>query len=311
MGKFTVLHASDLHLAEEPDRAGFPSWFHVRRGLPTWLASNGGAHPYALARFVFDQKPDLVLMSGDIATSGARENLLVASEFVDSTPYRRYVNAVKRPTLAMARRVLIPGNHDRFYGHVPYLPNNPAFDVTFRRHWRGSSRVNTLVVLRHRADSTVLAVIGADFSLRRRRDASHSLFGYLGQGRVYDGTLKALQAETKRLQGKYEAVAILWVVHFPAQFPKLARALKLIDGNKLLSAAKAMKVPYILSGHTHEASDYAPAPEVEVLCAGTAMEFGARSQCVHMREFDVSPGAGGVSHSQTQYNWDATARQYL
>jgi 3',5'-cyclic AMP phosphodiesterase CpdA len=310
MGKFTVLHASDLHLAKTPDRAGFPGWFHVRRGLPTLLASNGSAHPYALARFVFDHKPDLVLISGDIATSGSRENLLVASELIDSTPFRRYVNANRRPTLAKARRVLIPGNHDRFHGNAPYLPNNLAFDGTFRRHWR-NSRVNTLVVLKHRADSTLLAVIGADFSLRRRRDATYPLFGYLGQGRVYGGTLKALQAETKRVQGKYEAVEIIWAVHFPAQFPKLARALKLIDGGKLLSAAKAMKVQYILSGHTHVPSDYSPLSGVEVLCAGTAMEFGSHSQCIHMREFDVSSGPGGISHSQTQYNWDATARQYV
>ena len=311
MGKFTVLHASDLHLAKIPDRAGFPGWLHVRRGLPTLLASNGNAHPYALARFVFVRKPDLVLTSGDIATSGARENLLVASEFVDSTPYHRYVNAAKRPTLAMARRVVIPGNHDRFHGHAPYLPNNPAFDGTFRRHWRGSSRVNTLAVLRHRIDSTQLAVIGADFSLRRRSDATTSLVGYLGQGKAYDQTLKALQAETKRVQGKYDAVAILWVVHFAAQFPKLGRALKLIDGSKFLSAAKAMKVQYILSGHTHEASDPRRLSGVEVLCAGTAMEFGARIQCIHMREFSVTPGTGAISHSQTQYNWDATARQYI
>ena len=227
------------------------------------------------------------------------------------TPYRRYVNAAKRPTLAMARRVVIPGNHDRFHGHAPYLPNDPAFDGTFRRHWRRSSRVNTLAVLRHRADSTVLAVIGADFSLRRRRDATTPLVGYLGQGKVYDQTLKALQAETKRVQGKYDAVAILWAVHFAAQFPKLGRALKLIDGSKLLSAAKAMKVQYILCGHTHEASDYPPLSGVHVLCAGTAMEFGARIQCIHMREFSVIPGSGAISHSQTQYNWDATVRQYI
>jgi 3',5'-cyclic AMP phosphodiesterase CpdA len=311
MGKFLVLHASDLHLAEIPDRAGFPGWLHVLRGLPTPLASHGSVHPYALAQFVFNQKPHLVLLSGDIATSGAAANLLVASEFIDSKPSGTFTNANKRPTLATARRVVIPGNHDRFHGHVPYLPNHPAFDRTFPRHWRGSSRVKTLEFLTDRADSTHLAVIGADFSLRRITDATDPRFGYLGQGRVDDPTLRALQAETRRVRRKYKAVAILWVVHFAPQFPKLARYLKLIDGGKLLSAAKAMKVPYILSGHTHAASDYLPVPGVQVLCAGTAMEFGARIQCIHMREFSVTPGTGAISHSQTQYNWDATARQYL
>jgi predicted phosphodiesterase len=314
MGKFFVLHASDLHLAKVPDRRGFPGWLDPRRlSPPTWLASHGSSHPEALARFVFEKKPDLVLITGDIATSGAPKNLSVASEFIDSQPGSTYFNAKRspRPTLATANRALVPGNHDRFGAHFPYLPNNQAFEGKFGHYWpRSKSRVHTLAVLRHPTDSACLAVIGADFSLRKRSDANRRFVGYLGQGKVYDSTLTSLKAETKRVRKQFAPVAVLWVVHFAPKFPKVDQYLDLIDGSKLLSAAKELEVQYILCGHTHAASDYLPVPGVEVLCAGTAMEFGSKNQCIHMREFTVQSGQGQATYTQTRYNWDAATRQY-
>src|SRR6476660_6992469 len=83
MGSFRILHASDLHIGAKAGRTGFPEWLGHPTSIPTDVTTHDPAIAESFARFLIEDPDfDLVLLTGDIATTGRRGDLAAARAFV-------------------------------------------------------------------------------------------------------------------------------------------------------------------------------------------------------------------------------------
>jgi 3',5'-cyclic AMP phosphodiesterase CpdA len=314
---FRLLHLSDLHFASIPYRAGIPDWPDVTlSGHPLVVPAKVSSHdPHlaeAAARFAHQTRPDAVVISGDLATTGNHSDLASALEFVESpVGDSPWTNADGRATLRGAVRLenigILPGNHDRFRGLL-LRPNDREFDRIFSRYWPHDRGVEVLVVLA--GGDEHLAIVGADFSLHRAKDAKGPL-GHLGQGRVNPTTLMELVAETRRVREEYERTAVLWVVHFPPMFPNNGKSLELLDPEALVMAAEQEGIEHLLCGHTHRALTYNTGPsQVLVHCIGTATQYvSGHGQWIGL--YDVRVDHGRIAGFQPSgFSWDDGALDF-
>ena len=274
MADFRLVHLSDFHVGLKPDVLGGLD-VRVRSLHPRGTANPLRASSWnqGLGESVRDfvqrnhrQRPlDAVLVSGDLATTGHKGDLVRALEYIEGL-----VKATAWTTgpdshldVGIRRVILFPGNHDRFRRGL-FWPGGKRFDTLFMGYWRGPVQTTVLA-----AGKEHLAIIQADFSLQKRRDANWLSLEYLGQGRVYDSILDRLKRETQRFG---EVYAVVWAVHFPPAFEPLDDALRLQNQMNLLYAARDLGVNYIFAGHTHVPRCY-QALGVTVCCAGTATQL--------------------------------------
>jgi len=325
MPNFRLLHVSDLHVAQTPERLGFLAAFRPGfklsvLGSVSGVSSHNRQMLQGLARLAHREAGSLdgVVVTGDIATTGSWPDLGAADDFLHTAhaPSKPFHTPLGEPTLNNARGVnvyFIPGNHDRYQGQRLF-PANTAFDLKFQNTWKGGQSACEVDVLRK--GGVALGLIGADLSLR---DAAHVMphnpFQIWGAGRVYPDVVTELERLTNGLRKEYgEAVAVVWLVHFPPKFRKQSPGLDLIDEDELVRAADFCGVKVILAGHTHSECRYTPGSLTEVLCAGTATEHRPpRSQeprSVHLLDFDVDAG-GGCVVTKTSLEWSDTGRYYL
>nr|QEO74111.1 hypothetical protein [uncultured bacterium] len=112
-GRIRLLHVSDFHLVEDIREPGSTKWRPL--GAPT--------HSYEtvrnLARVVRNLNPDydLVLATGDLTTDGSREAFETARQFIQSGSLsggKSMRIATFGLSAGVGRRILLPGNHDRF-----------------------------------------------------------------------------------------------------------------------------------------------------------------------------------------------------
>jgi 3',5'-cyclic AMP phosphodiesterase CpdA len=320
--QFKFLHLSDLHLALEPNRnalhIGSPQNDILRRLFRLRLNRLFGTYSPDLARataeFVLENQASLdgLLITGDVATTGLEEDLNVAKTFV-AGPVIRGVSAMQgRPTLAATSLpiFLIPGNHDRYATELG-APGGFGFDNVFTEYWGGNSRLNHILFERGEAQ---LAVIGADFSLRSRKEASPpGSLGYLGQGKVDRETLERLVQRTISLQRDYSGIGILWAVHFPPNAPGIPNSLRLLRSVDFIDAAKSLAVTHIISGHIHTDLTYSVRERgipITIHCAHTACSVspgdGNGFQILDVETRD----SGRVSISERRYVWDNFSSEF-
>jgi len=351
MAIFRLLHASDLHIAAKPERVGisdiipkaglrFPrirtdgtaSWPHRRR-----LALTSSYSPdilEALIELVYDEgdQLDVVLLSGDLATTGKENDLQKARSCVYGDaqglwyigqPYGR-PEVTGRLALKGAAKdiVLIPGNHDRFQS-TPFppffLPGGALFDQHFpwngRFGWKGE-KVQEWVS--PRKEGMQLGLVSADLTLRELGDAENGLFGFrgsLGQGKAYADIVDQMKKRTDDLRDEHPGIGLLWVVHFPPQYPKIDDFLRLLEDEALIKAAHERRISHILSGHTHFPCAYTATvsggSRVEVLCAGTASQVVAPDgNFFHVLEIEVEE-EGSTSIAFQTFQWDYKALQWV
>ena len=267
-------------------------------------------HPWALDSLLnFAQsRSDLhaVILSGDIATTGFQHDLLKAKEFLDGPTSGRYsASELGIPVW------ILPGNHDR-YTYIRhewfFSPGGTLFDQILGNHWSG--KVKAYSPLRDIDDRLSVLVLAADFGLQNTNDSTHlRRFNKLAQGRVYEPVLTALASETISQQQaerndfpEHEQV-ILWAVHFPPLFKDVSAAKSLLDAADLVNKARELGVNAILAGHTHYARDYFAAPDVRVLCAGTATQNDSVTK--HCQIISVKRTSGGPPTIRAaHYEWD-------
>jgi 3',5'-cyclic AMP phosphodiesterase CpdA len=201
------------------------------------------------ARIIYERQNeyDLIVVTGDLATTGHVEYLKTARLYTSGNAVSGYLTSSGDSALVTGnkRKVLLPGNHDRFrdlFGSSAC----PHFDLVFDSEWSPPIAKRVL-----EKDGTHLAVIAADFCLHQDADAEPVvLANRLGRGRVYDDVLGELQKQTQELRSKYKEVAIVWAVHFPptASCPAV---FKLLRSNLLEDAAKENSIQLFLAGHLH------------------------------------------------------------
>ncbi len=277
-----VLHISDLHFAEKSLRIHVNDYHPLdgRDDLDLSLFSPTTYDPAlaeGVARYVFQNRDqfDCIVISGDVATTGAREDQLAAYSFVDAKAVDSWRNARGFPTLDSSRSqmptTILPGNHDR-YGSFPYRPRSLEFDYRFTRFWPNGKRVASEVWdIRGVTVSNVMV----DFSLEAVDDANGGLLSYLGQGYAHPDILKHLRNETIASEEEFGADCVVWTIHYPPNFHNIKDDLRLINDNQLLELASDLEVKIILAGHTHQHRPYPVGKNADILvcCAGGATTF--------------------------------------
>lgn len=287
---------SDLHFAVESDYGNNytenryiellldwknryrPSTFSARiaTNLPKVLAD----HSFAV---------DALLITGDLATTGTQNDLDSAKDWIAGNAAARHIprnlfRSDVAPRLATVAKTLIimPGNHDRFQ-RQNNIPRSPLFETVFGSHWdMGSGRTMPAENVPEIRKTIIqngddwLIVLCADFSLREKSDQD-CIFGYLGQGRAYQNICDELVLETQFCREQHPNALIVWASHFPPKFDheRVGPRLRLLDEDKLLTAAADAEVRVIFSGHTHISKAYTVlGSRVVVVCAGTPIAFG-------------------------------------
>lgn len=310
MAVFSIVHASDLHLGAEPNRYTSPIedhtiWAAVCSKLPPRRQS-GPARRFAwflpgthdeevferfadkLTQLESEHGIDLLVLSGDIATTGYKPDLSAALEGVTApyaNPSRPYLTASKKPTLSAreADIVLVPGNHDRYQSRT-LRPGGKTFDKVFARYWapKGlskSGRVLGRTLLapgnRDREPQERIDIVCADLSLKSTFDqkAAIGYFGYLGQGRAYRDIVQELVSATKAARTDKPPAPTIWIIHFPPELDPCPGELQLLDERLLVKEASRLKVNFILSGHHHIQHRYRLSTrQTTVMVAGTASQ---------------------------------------
>lgn len=313
-----------------------------RRG-PGILASHNADVLLRLARFAYRYRAtyDAVLVSGDLATSGSHRNLSLAFDLFTAKPDAaepwkaatdlakppRRAGATARPTLTALQKPIwiVPGNHDHYDTSRFYLPGGDALGNVFRRDEGNPPRVPDLVRFTAADErvaylgtlakgDTALCCVGADFSLRSYFDSEGGV-SYLGQGFVPEvalGLLERLTLElSARLGEQFKHVSVIWLVHFPPEFPyskkypqERSRKLALLGERGLVEAAARRGVLLMLAGHTHRPDKYAAGGGPEVVCAGSASQhLAAGGNHAYLVEIDLDEsGAAHVAARDLRFN---------
>ncbi|MDX6497270.1 MAG: Calcineurin-like phosphoesterase [Blastocatellia bacterium] len=294
MESIRILHASDLHIANIANLKS-PIDHLSARSIWGTIRHRNVATSYdpsilkAFSDFVAASHPlDAILLTGDIATTGEYADLVRAHRFIggrfSTAWFSGYPGIFPDPELSrtLAPIWLIPGNHDRLTktGNA-FNPGGHLFHKVFNDYWTGDVRSYPVI----EKDSFAVAVIGADFSLRRSRDCRCPFLNKYAQGKVYDDVLKQLVLQTNSVRSTWlDELVVLWGIHFPPNYDDISRSMRLVDEESLISAANECGVDAILSGHTHKRLNYRhEGMQFDVLCAGTVSEF----QPTQMNHFQI------------------------
>src|SRR5258708_1354285 len=110
---------------------------------------------------------DLALITGDLARTGADDDLETAFDYVNSPAKRGWLTEEGKPTLRGTSGfvTLLPGNHDRYAGGPACFPGGVSFDTVFAAYWGAGQGVQLLRVLTSPTGDERLAIVGADLSL--------------------------------------------------------------------------------------------------------------------------------------------------
>lgn len=288
---YRLLHASDLHLSKVPYSAGSrnPGWLSKFKRYK--LIGHDDAVLRAFARFVYyygreRRLFDLTLLTGDLATSGFRNDLQRALDFLTKAPTTPatplWVDDDNEPTISFFPRAAMPGNHDRYRRTPPlFMPGGTLFDHLFQQFWWAGQGAQPWRVLQ-KPGTRPLAVVAADFTLHPN-DSGKTFFGlpgWYGQGRVDQSVIHDLRTTTQDVrdyctgQGLDEP-AVLWAIHFDAAATD--EALKLLDSDFLVQAAAEERIPVILGGHTHESKIKPLSPTTTAFVCGTTSQANVGS----------------------------------
>jgi len=330
MAIFRLLHASDLHIALKQNRVGLvDAWkagLLFRRDRPEVALTSSHSPDLldGLIEFVFQQDDpfDAVLLSGDLATTGKKEDLKEASSWINGdqngyvSPHSGRPEIASNPTLKGAARkiVLLPGNHDR-YQNIPgipfFVPGGILFNNYFGVDWDFNPKVKVNKWVSPHKEGAHLGLVSADLTLKKFSDAENGLFGVrgsFGQGKAYADIIDALKKKTDDLREKHRGLGLLWVVHFPPKYPKIEEDfLQLLQDEILIKAAHEKRISHILAGHTHKPLAYtarsSDGSTVEVLCAGTATQlFAPDGNFIHQLMIEIE-GEEVTSVRSRTFRW--------
>ena len=317
-----IAHVSDCHFCATPRRANL--WKFVKRRIreangeatklspdtiPTvWLPeSHCPEVAEFLARkiFLLRDQIDLLVITGDIATTGLTEDLKIGHAYSTNQPKEAYFDVDGNATVWSGRFpiLLMPGNHDR-YKNNDGEPNCRTFDLLFTGHW-GPKDPNIATIILKRPQSVTLAIIAADFTLRTDADASPPRrWMRYGQGYAYDDVVERLILKTSELRDRFSDIGIIWAIHFPPtkECSGFCGYLELRYHNRVIGAAYKSKISIILAGHIHDRK-LIRLGGLDIVCAGSACVFEEKQgNWLHLMEIEIKNGAAQLIQ-KTDYQW--------
>lgn len=300
MAVFNLLHLSDLHIAKYANRTSLASTMErvLERSDAGYFASHNKTVAEAASAAIskiFDgfssssSGIDLIVASGDIATTGEEEDLRSARVYLDRFIASPYLSAFSSKSEKKKRTILlIPGNHDRFSfaGHAGWN----FFEIALNNYWppyEDGRRRRILSKVLDKKDGC-LGVVGVDFSLEKNSDATLNLRAHWGQGMASKDTLAALETETGDLRQEHKGICIIWMVHF-SPLHGVNRKLMLRNATNVRDAALRLKIPLILCGHIHKSAVTTIGENSEVWCAGSLCQHNEpNGHELHLLELKTS-----------------------
>jgi 3',5'-cyclic AMP phosphodiesterase CpdA len=314
---------SDFHFCTTPRRANLWKYIKVRireanadsaridsAVTPTiWLPES---HCPELAEFLAKKifqirnEVDLLLISGDIGTTGLPEDLRLGVNYVNNPPAHHYFGADGTATIRSTAFpiLLMPGNHDRFQNYKAE-PNCRTFDLLFQDHWaRSDPQISTAIL--NRPDTEPLAVLAADFALRAEGDAAFpTRWMRYGQGYAYEDVLEKMVKKTSELRTRFSGIGIVWAIHFPPtnECRGFCGYQELRYHSRVVEAAGSSGVKLILAGHIHEKKEIRLG-DLDIICAGSGCGFGEKhGNWLHDLEVEVVNGVARIS-KKIDYKWE-------
>lgn len=317
MSKLKILHLSDLHLAATYNRAKYKAIGSFQNTLSVY---NNDAL-IALAKFVYiyRNRLDGILISGDIVVTGTDKDLTFAIEFFNSPSdvhsEAPWLNSKGKPTLHAFKKpiIIIPGNHDRYSSIITGSPGNLFYNY-FSSYWDvGAGGIKTFYLPNE--ESPTLAIVCSDFTLADSGDCTVRL-GHFGQGMIYPHRLDELEDATNRVKETHDSCAIIWMIHFAPKYEeqfKLSERMRLINSDDLIEKAEKVGVKYVFCGHTHRNRPYTVKKnhEIKINCAGSSSCDGPEDDTtIHLREIEINDGEVVQIFSQ-DYPYNAGKGSFL
>jgi 3',5'-cyclic AMP phosphodiesterase CpdA len=317
-----IAHVSDLHFCVTPRRANL--WKLIKLRIreangevsridstvapAVWLPdSHCPEIAEFLARKIFRirNQIDLLLISGDIATTGLPEDLRIGLRYVSNRPANQYFGADWHATVRSGTFpiLLMPGNHDRFRS-TNGESGSRTFDLIFDEYW-GRNDPNISTTILNRPDKAPLAIIAADLTLRADSDAdAPTRWMRYGQGYAYEDIVEKMVRKTNELRERFSGIGVIWAVHFPPskECGGFCGYLQLRYHNRIIEAAHSSNIKTILAGHVHERKTIRLG-ELDIICAGSGCVFGEEhGNWLHEMEIDVAGGIATLSR-KIDYQW--------
>jgi 3',5'-cyclic AMP phosphodiesterase CpdA len=299
MPQFRLLHAADLHFYRFGEAVAVTDYLASLccgarvPGHVNWVSGHADDVADALAEFAYTNRDryDAIVLSGDLGTTGAFPDLLLARHFVTAAVGRDYRSLAGYPTLAASGKevLVIPGNHDRF-GPPLHLfpPGDTQFDQVFGGYWtarQGAQQFEPLT-----KDDATLVLVGADLTLDAGDSGDWAGVGHLGRGRAYPRRVARLLQLTEQAQARHGPCVVLWVIHFEPRAQD--ELLSLLDEQALASALRRTDVAAVLCGHTHLQSREKRFADTRFFVCGTSTQhYAPVGNYLQLIEIDVAPGS--------------------
>jgi Icc-related predicted phosphoesterase len=292
MTLFRLIHISDLHIGAVPNRLG--AMDRMEKGEQPNLFASHDLHASRLVALkirdllstrLSQRHPiDLLLISGDVATSADPEDLDQARDYIDNVLKLGHIESATLASSRTAHNALnifaMPGNHDRMTSLGKF--GMQTYEEKFEDYWPdedGYTRSFSARVIKKTISGTAshLAIIGGDLSygVEQNRGLTSGAAN-LGKGQFvqrFHGP--ALRDLTEMLRREYENCCVIWAVHFPPS--GLVRDHYRLDyWNELMKLARDIEIPLILSGHIHENKTFSECAPPHVWVSGSACQYKER-----------------------------------
>lgn len=202
----------------------------------------------AAADFIrsFSSELDMLILLGDLATTGKMEDIAHAKEFFADVDNPLAINRKLRPAIGGlgVKMHFLPGNHDRYKDDTG-TPGSDLFDRAFGDFYQPVNSVCSETVIN--GDVTV-GIVSADFCYLENEPVSR--LKALGCGRANAIVLGELERQTISWKSKNPGKPIVWAVHFsPGE--DAPRGIQLENRADVIDLANRLEVRHIFCGHTH------------------------------------------------------------
>ena len=214
---------------------------------------------------------DMLVLLGDLATTGTSEDLEVAREVFLDARTNRHLNAALEPRfggLGISTHV-IPGNHDR-YRDIWATPGGDQFDKVFGSVYRPTNGVSSETI---KKGNIKVGLISADFCYAA--GTKLKLRQKYGWGIVDPTILAELETQTKDWQSENPNFPVLWALHFsPGE--GVSSDVTLENRELLIDLSRKLGVKHIFCGHTHlRKREIGTHPHI--YCAGSVSAVDSRN----------------------------------
>lgn len=331
-----IVHISDLHFCASARRVGPQAYLRYvldKRSLPakpvaaavaaaraTFMPSSHDPDlSYFAAKFICENlgDHDVILITGDLATTGMPPDINVASAYV-SQPAKSvgsYLSPSNAPTLLSDPTlpiIFLPGNHDRFEDDAGAC-GSTNFDNAFKNVWAAGRNGIEIFPLTNSDTMERLFLISADFCLSS--DQHSSPIGWparCGQGLAYNNIVSDMVYKSNQIRGAYPEAGIIWVSHFPPapQAAGFCGSLELLNHSAVIKGALQAGIEFILAGHIHEKISF-DVGGVKIICAGAACTYAEKQgNWIHSLAFNVKGGQVSLT-DEAHYRWNEVAADFI